>query len=151
MIFEFNVETAGWLKKNGWSPTRKINAKNHISKWKDDGYDVFALGIEFAKSFAGINLPHPSFNRISQDKSFFDPVVATRRFNRLWAVEVYEGLAGQKLLPVGQGYSEHLTYLLGDGGGLFGGFDDYFCEVGPTLEDALFCILHAKPFISLSA
>lgn len=112
---------------------------------------LFPQALAFARSFGGIRLEHRTYDGSAPDFSHFDACMATRRFDKTWVTDDYEKLAKEKLILVGQGYSGHLTFLIGDQGGFYGGYDDYFCRIGKTVEDALTRILLGSTFDKLSA
>lgn len=64
--------------------------------------------------------------------------------------DYYEKLTGESLVPVGLGYSGHMTFLVGEGGGMYGGYDDYFCRIGKSVEEAMANILFVRTFEALS-
>jgi hypothetical protein len=143
MSYKFDEKLLAALRPYGWHPQRKVSANKYISDWKNEGYRIFPQASEFSESFGGIKISHPAYSGNGADESSFDPSMATRRLDRSWVVEVYEKLADELLLPVGQGYSGHLTFLIGDRGGLYGAYDDYFCRVGKNVEIAIANILFA--------
>lgn len=151
MYYQFDAKLISILERSGWHPMRKVKTSQYASDWKKEGYQIFRQALEFAESFGGITLVHPAYSGYgASDESLFDPSAATRRLDRAWVIEDYEGLANEVLIPVGQGYSGHLTFLIGDRGGLYGGYDDYFCRVGKTVGEALANILFSKGFDKLS-
>jgi len=129
---------------------RKVETSQYISDWREGGYQIFAQALEFAESFGEITLLHPAYSGGVSDESCFDHSAATRRLDRAWVVEDYERLAKEILVPVGQGYSGHLTYLIGNRGGFYGGFDDYFCKIGASVEEAMVRIIFNKELNKLS-
>ncbi|QWF15012.1 SUKH-3 domain-containing protein [Lysobacter capsici] len=141
MPWTFDAETRAVLQRHGWRGERSVATDAIQRAWQDDGYDVFAGGLRFARSFAGLRLRHPSWSGADGDESVFDPILASARFDRAWASERYQPAAKQRLLPIGQGYSAHLTYLIGDDGAIFGGYDDSLRRFGDSVEDALGNIL----------
>jgi len=146
MSYQFSDELISILERSGWSSMRKVRTNQYVSDWKRDGYKVFQQALDFSASFGEIRLAHPAYAGSAFDESYFDPSAATRRLDRAWVIEDYEGLAMEQLIPVGQGYSGHLNYLIGDRGGFYGGYDDYFCRIGKTVEEAIEKILLGKNF-----
>jgi len=149
MKFCFDEKSLSLLRRAGWHSQRNVKTDLYLLNWCKDGYTVFPHALEFARSFGGIHLAHRGYGSDAPDESHFDPSVATRRFDRAWAVDKYEGLAKEILIPVGQGYSGHLTFLIGTQGGFYGGYDDYFCRIGETVEEALANILFGRAFEKL--
>lgn len=150
MSYQFDEKLTSALERCGWHPKRKVKTSHYASDWKKDGYQIFRQALEFAESFGGITLLHPAYSGGASDESCFDPSAATRRLDRAWVVEDYERLAKEILVPVGQGYFGHLTYLIGNRGGFYGGFDDYFCKIGASVEEAMVRIIFNKEFNKLS-
>jgi hypothetical protein len=151
MNYEFNGELVSALQRAGWDSRRRVKTSSYVADWKREGYTIFPAALVFAENFGGFLLKHPGYNGEGSDESCFDPSAASRRLDRVWVVEDYQVLAGEELIPVGQGYSGHLTYLLGNDGGFYGGFDDYFCRIGRDVEDALANIVFAKGFEKISS
>lgn len=141
MQWRFDRETRAALQRHGWRDDRDVEVGAIQRAWEHDGYRVFASGLRFARAFAGLRLRHRSWSGADTDESRFDPILAIARFDRAWASERYESAARQRLLPIGQGYSAHLTYLIGDDGAIFGGYDDSLRRFGDSVEDALGNIL----------
>ncbi|MCD0493619.1 SUKH-3 domain-containing protein [Chromobacterium violaceum] len=139
------------LIKNGWHPDRKVPIQNIILTWKNEGYNIFQEALDFIQNLDGITFKHPSKSGESEDESCFNSILATKGFDRLWAIEVYEPLIGKKLLPIGQGYSRHLTYLMSNDGAIYGGYDDFFCEIGSDICKAMENIICNKEFITINS
>lgn len=151
MDYQFNEKLVFALEGAGWISRRKVKVSPYVLDWKNEGYRIFPEALRFAENFGGTVLKHPGYNGEGSDESCFDPSAASRRLDRSWVVDDYQILAKEELIPVGQGYSGHLTYLLGDGGGFYGGFDDYFCRIGNTVENALANIIFANGFEKISS
>ncbi|MDH2588506.1 hypothetical protein [Acinetobacter baumannii] len=63
--------------------------------------------------------------------------------------EEYSLKAGSDLLPIGLGYSEHLTYFIDPSFKFYGGYDDYFCKIGDSVNSFFNNIFYEKNFIQL--
>jgi len=151
MNYEFNEELVSALQRAGWDSRRRVKTSSYVADWKREGYAIFPAALLFAENFGGTVLKHPGYSGEGLDESCFDPSAASRRLDPIWVAKDYRLLAGEDLIPVGQGYSGHLTYLLGNGGGFYGGFDDYFCRIGRDVEIALTNIVFAKGFEKISS
>jgi len=151
MNYEFNGELVSALQRAGWDSKKRGGTSSYVADWKREGYAIFPAALLFAETFGGTVLKHPGYNGEGLDESCFDPSAACRRLDRVWVVEDYQALAEEELIPVGQGYSGHLTYLLGNGGGFYGGFDGYFCRIGKDVGRALANIVFAKGFEEISS
>lgn len=149
MRYAFPAASAAILAAHGWQAGRNIAPQAAILTWEQDGYAVFPAGVHFIQSFHGITLSHRSWNGDADDESCFDAIQATRGFDRLWALEVYQPLIGQKLLPVGQGYARHLSYLIAEDGAVYAGYDDFFCRIGADVVAALENIMFKRDFLIL--
>lgn len=151
MHYTFPTATMAKLAEYGWQPSRNIAPQHAILAWEQDGYSAFQAGVHFIQSFNGITLKHRSWDGKAEDESYFDSVLATQGFDRLWALEVYQPLIGKKLLPVGQGYSRHLSYLIAEDGAMYAGYDDFFCEIGTDIISALENIIFKRDFLILQS
>jgi hypothetical protein len=151
MNYEFNEELVSALQRAGWDSRRRVRTSSYVADWKREGYAIFPAALLFAETFGGTVLKHLGYSGEGLAESCFDPSAASRRLDRAWVVEDYQVLAEEELIPVGQGYSGHLTYLLGNRGGFYGGFDDYFCRIGRDVGSALANIVFAKGFEKISS
>ncbi|WP_082107257.1 SUKH-3 domain-containing protein [Chromobacterium vaccinii] len=151
MNYKFTRQTMDVLIKHGWSPNRAISTQGIISTWKNEGYEIFQEALDFIKTLDGITFKHTSRSGESEGESCFDSILATKGFDRLWAIEVYEPIIGKKLIPIGQGYSRHLTYLISNDGAIYGGYDDFFCEIGSDVCKAIENIICNKEFITINS
>ncbi|WP_227106711.1 SUKH-3 domain-containing protein [Chromobacterium rhizoryzae] len=151
MTYEFTPEIEAKLIEYGWHPSRFTNNSKTLSIWKNEGYDIFQEGLNFINSFNGIILKHSSRSGEFEDESCFDGALAAEGFDRLWAIEVYEPIIGKKLLPIGQGYSRHLTYLISEDGAIYGGYDDFLCQIGINAIKAIENIILNHEFTVLNS
>lgn len=151
MPYRFSTIVTRRLQETGWYAARKMDIRLCVDAWQKNGYEVFDAGSEFASRFLHANMVHPAYSGAGRDSSNFDVLEAMRKFNRAWASERYEAWAKEKLLPIGRGYSGHLTLLMGESSAIYGGVDDYFCRIGDSVEDAFENIFVRRQFTDLSA
>lgn len=139
------------LVTHNWGSNRAISIRDIISAWRNEGYEIFQAALDFIKTLDGITFKYPSKSGESEDESCFDSILTTKGFDLLWAIEVYEPLIEKKLLPIGQGYSRHLIYLMSNDGAVYGGYDDFFCEIGSDICKAMENIICNKEFITINS
>ena len=83
------------------------------------------------------------------DYSIFDAKKATLEIDASWVFDVYNPKIKSQLVPIGQGYTEHMTYLISPEGCFYGAYDDYFCLIGNSAQHFFDNILFNKTFIQL--
>ncbi|WP_082572035.1 SUKH-3 domain-containing protein [Variovorax sp. Root434] len=137
------------LESAGWFSERLISTNSCEAAWRLEKYEIFQEASDFVASFNGMKILHQSYSGGGKDISAFDAIDATRRLDPAWVVDVYGPGAGEKLLPIGQGNSEHLTYFIGEGGGIYGGFDDYFCLIGKSVSEAFENIFFKHQYVQI--
>lgn len=110
--FDLNANIGEYLIKCGWYTGRKIDSEHIIEAWKADKYKIFNSAIVFVQSFNGLNIAHEAYRGKEKDFSYFNSIKATERIDPVCIFEKYSLKAGSDLLPIGLGYSEHLTYFI---------------------------------------
>ena len=145
-----SIENKIRLKKFGWFENREINDDSAIMQWKKDGYVIFPVGIEVYKSFGEIEITHLDQDSVNEEMSDFKAIDAAWRIDPLWVHDLYENLAKSKLLPIGQGYSRHITYLLSERAEIYAGFDDLFWLAGCDFNDFFDSVFTGKKFNLIS-
>jgi len=150
--YHFNAATANLLQQQGWHAGRAVDVTRYVAAWNSEGYTASVAAKRFARCFGGLRLTHAAYRTAGQhDESVFDPVAAMNRLDSRWVKDCYEGLAGSSLCPIGSGYSQHMTYFIAERGVFYGGYDDYFCRIGRTVEEALHNILVVREFKPLGS
>ena len=147
--FDISQKSLGILRKNGWFSKRSVDTSACKIAWQSEGFASFKYALYFVSAFGGLKIIHESHSRNGEDVSVFDPVKATQRVGSAWVKEVYQPRINENILPVGIGDSEHLTYYMGERGGVYGGFDGFFCKIGETVGDAFENIFFNHQYITL--
>jgi len=147
--FDLNANTEEYLINFGWYTGRKIDIERIIEAWKADNYKIFNSAIVFVQSFNGLNIAHEVYRGKEKDFSYFNSIKATEGIDPAWIFEEYSLKAGSDLLPIGLGYSEHLTYFIDPSFKFYGGYDDYFCKIGRAVNSFFNNIFYEKNFIQL--
>ena len=129
--FDLNDDIEKYLIQYGWHAERKIDIKSVIETWKADNYRVFDSAIFFVQSFNELNIVHEAYRGKEKDTSCFNSI------------------KGNDLLPIGLGYSEHLTYFIDSSFKFYGGYDDYFCYIGDSVNSFFNNLFYEKNFITL--
>lgn len=147
--WKFESEVFNHLQKNGWFQKRFVNTGRYQKIWADEGYEVFPCALKFCSSFGEMKIRHLAYNGIEDEVSNFDPFKASQELDSLWVKNKYRSLAKDNLIPIGQGGSGHLTYFISESGKFFGGFDDYFCVMGNSLNDAFKNIFFVHNYVQI--
>lgn len=137
------------LIKNGWYKERKVNILDTEYEWKKDGYTVFDSAVIFLESFNNLKITHKAYGTTERDYSIFNSLKAIKGIDPGWILEDYCLKVDTNLLPIGLGYSEHLTYLIDPLYNFYAGYDDYFCQIGNSVNDFFENIFYRKKFIAL--
>lgn len=117
----------------------KIDSEHIIEAWKADKYKIFNSAIVFVQSFNGLNIACEAYRE--KVFSYFNSIKATEGIDPAWIFEEYSLKAGSDLLPIGLGYSEHLTYFIDPS---FKFYDDYFCKIGDSVNSFFNNIFYEK-------
>ncbi|MHC0019162.1 SUKH-3 domain-containing protein [Acinetobacter pittii] len=147
--FDLNANIEEYLINCGWYKGRKTDIEHTVEAWKADKYKIFNSAIVFVQSFNGLNIAHEAYRGKEKDFSYFNSIKATEGIDPAWIIEEYSLKAGNDLLPIGFGYSEHLTYFIDPSFKFYGGYDDYFCKIGDSVNSFFNNIFYEKNFIQL--
>ncbi|MBC1567287.1 hypothetical protein HCJ20_00005 [Listeria sp. FSL L7-1425] len=105
---------------------------------------------KFLRNLGGLIITHEAYSDINEmDVSEFDLSKPTAWLDPKWVNECYEDIIKEKLCPVGVGFSEHMAFFVSESGGFYGGYDDYFCLIGDSVESGLLNLFHNHNFVSL--
>lgn len=147
--FDLTANIEGYLINCGWYTGRKIDIEHIIEAWKADKYKIFNSAIVFIQSFNGLNIAHEAYRGKEKDFSYFNSIKATEGIDPAWIFEEYSLKAGSDLLPIGFGYSEHLTYFIDPSFKFYGGYNDYFCKIGDSVNSFFNNIFYEKKLYSI--
>ncbi|WP_353172178.1 SUKH-3 domain-containing protein [Acinetobacter rudis] len=150
LVLGLDPEVEKKLEKNGWYKARNGDLTQTINQWNDDGYKIFNSAQFFLKSFNNLRVQHEAYASNNQDYSYFDGIKASRGIDPAWVLEDYFCKVKVDLLPIGLGYSEHLTYFIDPSGNFYGGYDDYFCKIGDSINSFFDNIFFKKNFESIN-
>ena len=134
------------LHEQGWKPNTNHTISDVKEIWKQKKYSVSESGIIFMKNFSGFKLIHDSYSGQSKDYSIFDGIKATQGIHSSWVTDDYQQRINKNLIPIGLGYSEHLTYFIAEDYSIYGGFDGDFSLIGDSINSFFENILFHKNF-----
>lgn len=150
MNYTFDERVKNILFKNGWSPERQINIEKYISVLNDNGYSINQHARKFLINLGGLCVKHEAYSNTEEtDISEFNPIKPVGWLDPRWVEEYYQKLAKISLCLVGVGFSEHMVFLVSEKGALYGGYDDYFCLIGNSIEEGLLNLFYGHKFISI--
>ncbi|EOY2822107.1 SUKH-3 domain-containing protein [Listeria monocytogenes] len=151
MNYTFDERVTKILRQNGWYPDRSININNYRRILEERNYYLNQGAERFLSNIGGLIITHEAYSDINdKDVSVFDPSKPTAWLDSMWVKECYEDIIKEKLCPVGVGFSEHMVFFVSESGGFYGGYDDYFCLIGDSLESGLLNLFKDHNFISLN-
>lgn len=119
------------LADAGWTNDRRVDVERHIAALEEQNFSVGSATSELISNIAALTI---RFSRAGRsDKIRIDPSVAVRAVAKAW-VDDYSDRVGTALLPMGLSNHEHLLLLVAEDGRWFGGFDDEFGFLGPSVR-----------------
>jgi len=150
LVLRLNSEVEKKLEKNGWYKDRNEDLIQTINEWNGDGYKIFDSAKIFLKRFNNLKILHEAYANNNQDYSYFDGIKASRGIDPAWVLEDYSCKVKVDLLPIGLGYGEHLTYFIDPSYNFYGGYDDYLCKIGYSINSFFENIFFKKNFESIN-
>ncbi|MBD2806990.1 SUKH-3 domain-containing protein [Xenorhabdus sp. ZM] len=149
MSYLFNHEIKETLFISGWRPNRSINIDYYLSVLEEKGYYVHRNTKNFFRQLSGIRIEHEAYSDPTDiDVSDFTPTKLVDWLDPLW-MEYYENIIGDRLCPIGIGFSEHIIFFLSESGRFYGGYDDCFYLIGNDIESALKNLFFEHDFTQL--
>ena len=137
------------FNQNAWQSQQLTELSALTSLWRKNKYAISDAALDFVKHFDGFHLNHQAYRSAEVDYSIFDAKKATLEIDASWVFDVYNPKIKSQLVPIGQGYAEHMTYLISREGCFYGAYDDYFCLIGDSVQHFFDNILFNKKFIQL--
>jgi SUKH-3 immunity protein len=150
-MYNFSDQTFKTLTKHGWFPSRNLQDLKEISDaLEENGYRVLKSGLAFYSSFGGIEMyvPHSVVPGNTKRVSF-DIKEEIKGFFAVWVTEHYEKMSDSPLTIIGAS-NEYFQLLINEQNQIYAGFDDMFCLVGNSVEEAMEVLCTGKPFINLT-
>ena len=114
MMMKFSEDTKKYLKKYGWSESRKIDTLKYEKKYQEEGYLIFDKALEVLSNFGDLRFSIPE-KPIGTTTLHFD-VIKTVEDNFKENVEFYESKIGEALLPIGEAYRDYFMIMLSESG-----------------------------------
>ena len=148
-LLKISKQVNDLLKTSGWIKDPHFNNSSILKLWSKKKYVLSNAAVQFVNKFDGLKLKHEAYRSTDFDYSLFNAMKATQEIDPSWVFDIYNTLADSTLTPIGQGYSEHLTYFISDNYKFYGGYDDYFCLIGDSTNAFFENILFYKEFKQL--
>ncbi|WP_414500038.1 MULTISPECIES: SUKH-3 domain-containing protein [unclassified Zymobacter] len=150
MKFIVDNKVADVLMSSGWFFNRKINISHYVDALFDKGYFVNESAKEFLKSMGGLKIKHASYSNDDLTEEFFvDPLKPVSWLDPRWVSDCYNKIANEEICPIGVGFSEHMVIFISESGKMYGGYDDYFCLMGDTINKGLKNLFFDRSFYQL--
>jgi hypothetical protein len=139
------------LEKAGLTDERVSDVSDFIKICKLNGYEINDYAICFVEQFGWLKGSHRAYRTIDLESFDFNPCKAISDIPKE-RVDIYSLRYGEGLIPIGEIFTEHLTLMVSSSGALLGGYDDYLCIIGESLEkgiEAIFEPVSYKEVVSL--
>lgn len=140
MMMKFSEDTKKYLKKYGWSESRKIDTLKYEKKYQEEGYLIFDKALEVLSNFGDLRFSIPE-KPIGTTTLHFD-VIKTVEDNFKENVEFYESKIGEALLPIGEVYRDYFMIMLSESGKMYGAFDFTLRKEGDTFEEGIEALIY---------
>ena len=130
-------EVQSVLRRQGWSPERKISIRDWVAQLVGVGATVLPQAESIWQNFGGLEItpvktPNDAF---APQVVRFDPV--TEVLSEVERIEFWQEQLGQKLTPLGVLYPCEGILLLGENGQVFLEGGNIIVDCGNSFEDAL--------------
>ena len=134
---KFNQPTSDFLSKMGWTDSRSVDTHSFLECLLNDGYKLFPASSAFLKNFGGLDGAMPAYRKDGVfERIHFNIEEAINNIYREKVI-TYEERVGEQLVVIGEAYNGHLTLLLSASERVYGGYDDYLCLLGNTVEQGI--------------
>ncbi len=138
----FSTDTESLLRKAGWQEGRKIDTTEYEQVLREEGFEIPTCVIVLLQELGGLRIVHPHAKVPGETDDFiFEAVKATYQSRADWVKDNYSHRVDKKLCSVGEASNAHMILAMSSDGEVFGGFDDFFCDIGSSGDDAIeaFC------------
>lgn len=136
MSSTFSQRALECLHAAGWLPGRSIDIRPVMAAYARNDYHPDPHVVDFLRQFNGLQLIYPhSRVRHNLDGCRFDAETAAMG-GPLWVRE-YEQTLGEKLIPIGEAFHEHMLLMMTSSSSIYAAFEDTLCIVGIDYVDAI--------------
>ena len=143
-----NVSRQG-LVLSGWSDDWCFGTNAFEEACRANGYASLSEAVRFVSEFGGVRGEHRAYRSSSTACFDLDPLKALRDISKE-RVDNYVLRFGEVMVPVGEVLSGHLTLMISSGGSVLGGYDDYLCIIGDSIENGINAIFNFREYIEVS-
>lgn len=142
---DFSQKTLALLQQAGWSENRTVDISEYEKILKSEGYQIYAVVVDFLKRFGGLRLVFPH-HRVPQhnDEFIIDPSIAAADIYIERVKEDYSERVGAQLCVIGEAFSRHMTVMMASDGKVYAGYDDLLICVGNSGTDAIEAICSGR-------
>ena len=128
------------LAAAGWYPGRRVDISGELRALEQAGHPALRAVAEVLTEYSDLVVVSASGDR----RLWISGTRAAAESDVDWCM-AYSGGLGLRLVPVG-GHS-HMTILVDEAGGFWGGFDHEYGRLGDTVEDVIHGELIATPTV----
>ncbi len=134
----FSTDTESLLRKAGWQDRRNIDTTRYEQVLREEGFEIPTCVIVLLQELGGLRIVHPHAKVPGETDDFiFEADKATVEHRGVWAKGNYSHRVGKKLCSVGDACDAHMILVMSSDGEVFGGFDDFLCDIGSSGDDAI--------------
>ncbi len=138
------------LRQLGWVENKTNTRDDIISMIQKENYPVFDAVVDFLQLFLdSVIYFENKRNGLKNDDINFS-------FERATNLEVpervngsYARRVGKKLCLIGSAYREHMVLMMSEDGYVYGGYDDFLCEISNTGLGSIEAIIYDYDFIEI--
>jgi hypothetical protein len=133
----FSEMTQAALRRQGWSPERKVSTSDWVSQLIGAGFTVTPEAELILKNFGGLEITPVKMadDAYAANLIRFDPI--TDVVTEVERIEFWQHQLGQHLTPIGVLHPSEAILLLGADGQVFCEWGNIIGECGRSFEDAL--------------
>ena len=141
----FSASTLASLSQAGWHTGRTTSTLSYRLCLAAEGYVWFPAVAAFLGEFGGLALTFPPHHK--RDTLHFNACKASAGVDARWVCDDYAlRLGNRQLCVIGAAYSDHLLLFMDDAGRVYGGYDDFLCEVAGSGLEAIVALVSNQPF-----
>lgn len=135
-MHSFSASALAFLSQAGWYAGRTTGTLSYQLCLAAEGYAWFPSVAAFLGEFGGLTLTFPRYN--GHDTLHFNVCQASAGVDPGWVLDDYAPRIGNpRLCVIGAAYSNHLLLFMDDAGRVYGGYDEFLCEVANSGQEAI--------------
>ena len=140
----FSASALASLSQAGWLAGRATGTLSYRLCLSAEGYAWFPAVATFLGEFGGLALTFPDKSE-NPDTLHFNACEASAGVDARWVRDNYAPRIGNANLCMISAYSNHLLLFRDDAGRVYGGYDDFLCQVASSGAEAIEALVSNRP------